>query len=206
MFSLFQIMTLEGWPEIARAVWNSPQWYMLFMILIFIMISSFAIMNTVLAVIVEHTLSEAMEQRSDVMKKAEQQLHLVANELVMIFASADEDKSGALTRTEFVEGLSSAETRRMVQKLDLGDDFGCLDLEEIGILFDTIDVDESGHLSPQEFVEGLMQMRGTARARRLFEMHCALHKMHNKTQEKLQTMQEQYDKKWRSVEQDVKSI
>merc|ERR1719379_114947 len=36
MFTLFQIMTLESWSQIARAVWGTEQWFMTFTIMIFI--------------------------------------------------------------------------------------------------------------------------------------------------------------------------
>lgn len=183
MFTLFQIMTMESWAEIARAVWETDRFYMTFVILIFIAICSFAIMNTVLAVIVEHTLGEAMEQRDDIIKKAQEELHRAAKELLDIFRQADEDHSGLLSKDEFVMALGSESTRRLLQEMDLGEDFGCLDPEEIAALFETIDVDDSHGLTPQEFVDGMMQMRGSARARRLFEMHCDFQKKLRVTEE-----------------------
>jgi voltage-gated sodium channel len=188
MFTLFQIMTLESWAEIAREVWATDRWFMTFMILIFIMICSFAIMNTVLAVIVEHTLGEAMEQRDDIIRKAQEELQRAAKDLLDIFRNADEDHSGMLSKDEFVLALNNESTRRLLQEMDLGEDFGCLDPEEIGALFDTIDVDDSHGLTPQEFVDGMMQMRGPARARRLFEMHCDLQKKDRLTKEEVKSM------------------
>lgn len=173
----FQIMTLENWAEIARTVWDTDQWYMTFTILFFIGISSFAIMNTVMAVIVEHTLGEAMKQKDDLIKEAERELHASANTLFEMFKAADNDKSGALSKDEYVNALTDNKSRKLLQELDLGEDFGCLDAEEVGILFETIDIDGSNELSPQEFVDGMMQMRGTARARRLFELQCNLEKL-----------------------------
>merc|ERR1711904_116140 len=113
-----------------------------------------------------------MDQKDDLIKKKEQELNEQASELLQIFFAADLDKGGTLSKDEFIAALESAETRRLLQKMDLGEDFGCLDKEEIGMLFDTMDVDHNTELSPQEFVTGIMQMRGGARARRIFELQC----------------------------------
>jgi len=43
---------------------------------------------------------------------------------------------------------------------------------ELSSLFDQIDINQDGTLSVVEFVQGVMQIRGPARARRLFELHC----------------------------------
>merc|ERR1719443_1074445 len=133
---------------------------MTFVLLLFILICSFAIMNTVLAFIVQHTLSSAMDQRDDAMKKAQQELHRLAQQFSSMFHRADNDNSGMLSKEEFVEALGNKGTRRILQELDLGDDFACLDPEEIGMLFDV-----------------MIQMRGSARARRIFELRCQVAKM-----------------------------
>ncbi|MFO7276263.1 MAG: ion transporter [Pseudomonadota bacterium] len=51
MFSLFQIMTLEGWAEIAREVMAVSPWAWLFF-LVFILIGTFTVLNLFIAVIV----------------------------------------------------------------------------------------------------------------------------------------------------------
>eukprot|EP00746_Dinoflagellata_sp_MGD_P140766 gnl/MRDRNA2_/MRDRNA2_73964_c0_seq1.p1 gnl/MRDRNA2_/MRDRNA2_73964_c0~~gnl/MRDRNA2_/MRDRNA2_73964_c0_seq1.p1 ORF type:complete len:541 (-),score=83.19 gnl/MRDRNA2_/MRDRNA2_73964_c0_seq1:170-1792(-) len=179
MFTLFQIVTLENWAEIAREVWKCEQSYMVFVILLFIMITNLAIMNTVTAVIVEHTLTEAMDQQDDMIRRARQELHNHASDLVHIFCIADENHNGMLSKNEFVEAIQTPETRRRLQEMGLGEDFSCLEPDEIALMFETIDIDNSGELTPQEFVKGLMQMRGNARARNLFEMDCRMQKMHH---------------------------
>merc|ERR1719379_662719 len=90
MFTLFTIVTLEGWADIARAVWETEKWFMTFVILIFIMLCSFAVLNTVLAVIVEHTLGEAMDGREEMVRKAQEELHRTVEKLLVIFRDADE--------------------------------------------------------------------------------------------------------------------
>lgn len=203
MFTLFQIMTLEGWADICRVILATPQWFMVFVILIFIMICTFAIMNTVMAVIVQHTLNEAMDQREDMMKKAQEEFQRVAKDLVKIFHEADVDRSGMLSKEEFVNALANPKVRKVLQGLDLGTDISVLDSEEIGVLFSTIDVDGNNELHPEEFVDGMMRMRGEARARSIFELHCHVQKQHKvlfTTVGKIQSDQEKLTEKVGSLE------
>lgn len=179
MFTLYQIVTLEGWADIGREVWATDQGWMLIVILIFIMITNMAIMNTVTAVIVEHTLTEAMDHTDEMMRKAQKDLQENAQDLVHIFCQADGDANGMVSKHEFVEALTNPSARRQLQEMGLGEDFSCLECDEIAQLFETIDIDNSGELTPQEFVKGMMQMRGNARARSLFEMDCRVQKMHH---------------------------
>jgi len=179
MFTLFTIVTLEGWPDIGREVWQSDQSYMVLVILVFIMITNLAIMNTVTAVIVEHTLTEALDQNEDILRRARHEMTQNAGQLVKIFCSADDNKNGVLSKTEFIEALMHSETRKKLQEMGLGEDFSCLSSDEIRLLFETMDIDTSGELTPQEFVKGMMQMRGNARARSLFELDCRVQKMHH---------------------------
>lgn len=189
MFSLFQVgVTMDSWSEFVRAIWDTDQWYMAIILVFFMGICSFAIMNTVLAVICEHTLGQAMDQSDDLIKLKEAELHQKAQELAEIFKQADVDHGGTLSRDEFINSLSSSKTRTMLQEMDLGEDFATLDKDEIGMLFDVMDIDNNRELSPKEFVNGLLQMRGEARARGIFEVHCAVLKMRNSQKKQLATI------------------
>lgn len=92
-------------------------------------------------------------------------------------------------KKEFITALDHNDTRKLLQKMDLGDDIGSLDSEEIGMLFDTIDIDHNKELSPQEFVNGMMQMRGPARARRIFELQCSVIKIQKQNKKELKDIE-----------------
>lgn len=57
-FSLFTIMTLEGWPDIARSVMEQHPWAWAFFV-VYIMLSSFAVLNLIIGVIVDAMQSQA---------------------------------------------------------------------------------------------------------------------------------------------------
>lgn len=70
MFSLFQIMTLEGWAEISRTIMNSfPLAYLYF--ILFILIASYMTLNIFIAIVV-NTMSEVQQKISkDEVQKVE---------------------------------------------------------------------------------------------------------------------------------------
>ena len=51
LFTLFQIMTVEGWPDIARAVMLHSRWAWLFFV-VYILIATFMVLNLFIAVVV----------------------------------------------------------------------------------------------------------------------------------------------------------
>ncbi len=57
-FTLFTVMTLEGWPDLARSVMEQHPWSWLFFV-VFIMLSSFAVLNLIIGVIVDAMQSQA---------------------------------------------------------------------------------------------------------------------------------------------------
>jgi voltage-gated sodium channel len=84
-FTLFQIMTGEGWPEIARPIMaKAPVAWLFF--LIYILVSSFAVLNLFIAVIVK-----AVEQQADADELLEQVRALRAElrEAGLVRADAD---------------------------------------------------------------------------------------------------------------------
>lgn len=63
MFSLFQIMTLEGWAEISRTIMdNFPLAYIYF--ILFILLASYMTLNIFIAIVV-NTMSEVQQKTSD---------------------------------------------------------------------------------------------------------------------------------------------
>jgi len=50
----------------------------------------------------------------------------------------------------------------------------CNNTDSLEYIFDHLDIDEDGKITLHEFVQGTLQLRGMARAKRVFEMHCDL--------------------------------
>jgi voltage-gated sodium channel len=67
LFTLFQTMTGEGWPDVAREVMEQRWWAWVFFV-IYILVSSFAVLNMFIAVIVsgmEKTVTEDLVRAED---------------------------------------------------------------------------------------------------------------------------------------------
>merc|ERR1719421_873752 len=87
MFTLFQVMTTEGWVAISREAARFEPWSKVFFI-VYLIGTTFAIMNVVVAVIVEKTLERALQNRDDRLKKAEDQCQKALNTIVEVFKMA----------------------------------------------------------------------------------------------------------------------
>lgn len=73
-FTLFTVLTLEGWPDVAREVMPYSSWAWIFFVT-FIAINSFAVLNLMIAVIInamhkEYDM-EAEEEREDILEEVQ---------------------------------------------------------------------------------------------------------------------------------------
>lgn len=74
LFTLFQIMTLEGWPDIVRQVLETHPYAWIFFV-IYILISTFAVLNLFIAIIVDSM--QTMHQQEE----EQNPLHLIQNDV-----------------------------------------------------------------------------------------------------------------------------
>jgi voltage-gated sodium channel len=65
-FTLFTVMTLEGWPDLARSVMQTHPWAWIFFIS-FILSSSFTILNLFIGIIVDAMQSTQKEEAGDML-------------------------------------------------------------------------------------------------------------------------------------------
>jgi voltage-gated sodium channel len=105
LFTLFHVMTLEGWPDVARTVMAEvPSAWVFF--LIYILISTFAVLNLFIAVIVnamqsqvEHEIEETQADQTREMQRSFQALSAelaeVRAQLTAIRESLPERRGGA---------------------------------------------------------------------------------------------------------------
>lgn len=150
MYSLFELMTLEGWEVVSRPLVEAQPWVFLF-IGIYIMIFTYGILNMIVATVVESTIEESQR-----MKKFDQKMQMkTINEQLLSLQDrllhGDSDKSGSLTLEEFVAAMKDKRLAGTLASLGVP-------VEEAKQLFMVLDTDESGELTIPEIVAGLSKL------------------------------------------------
>lgn len=162
VFTLFQLMTLEDWPDILRRVMaEEPLAWMFFVP--FMMFMNFAMLNVITAVVVEKVFNIAQSEAVEEARREERKRTGTLRKIKQLFDVIDKDGNMLLELDEFREAL---ETPAVVQqfmelgiaKYDADDLFACLDL------------DGDCRLSTAEFVEGCIRVHGPAQSKHLLQV------------------------------------
>ncbi|KAF4677932.1 hypothetical protein FOL47_008036 [Perkinsus chesapeaki] len=167
MYTLFQIVTLENWADgiVRHVVSNEP--LMVIFFVLFIMLTSFGLMNLVIGIIVENTLATARNNEDRIRRRQEKERSRVLAHLKDIFEMADQDESGSLTVEEFRQAIRNPEVESKLKLIDLP----VADAEE---LFMVLDHDGSGELSVDEFIGGCVRLKGTAKSKDLLAVQVSV--------------------------------
>jgi voltage-gated sodium channel len=167
MYTLFQVLTLENWADgIARHVMSQQPEMVLFFIP-FLMFTSFGIMNLVIGVIVENTLSASRNNEEKIKKTQEKERTRVLQHLRDIFLIADEDGSGTLTLEEFEQALKKPDVENRLKLIEL-------ETKNAMELFYILDHDGSKELSVDEFIGGCVRLKGTAKSKDLLAVQISV--------------------------------
>lgn len=168
MYTLFTVMTTEGWADVARASMDVESWTWIFFIF-FLSITTFAIMNVVVAVVVQNTLETAVHDKESLMAREQAQTQKALDKMMTVFTEADIDGNGELTKEEFMGAIECPSVQKLLHEVGI-------DIRQAENLFDILDYDESGVLEAQEFIEGVMMTRGDAKAKDVLAVQCDLWK------------------------------
>jgi voltage-gated sodium channel len=163
MFTLFQMMTLDAWSsELLRPAFKQ-EWYLVFLFMPFIMLTSFGILNVILSVLIEQTVTEA--GKSDMSRKREEgSVKSTRDILKELFLLSDTGCTEALTLKAF--NKAAAEDGEVVWRLRQLE----IEADEVRRLFKVIDGNGSRTLDIKEFVEGCTKLKGTAQSKHLLAL------------------------------------
>ncbi|CEM30911.1 unnamed protein product [Vitrella brassicaformis CCMP3155] len=158
MFTLFTALTLDGWSnDISRPVMEKDPLFSLFFIF-FLMVTTFGLLNIVVGVIVENTLTLSKGNEETLRKRAEKEEQRILASLHQLFSRVDVSNDGHLTQEEFREALKDGLIRRRLHQLHLPAD-------EVEQLFHMLDRDGDGMLSVSEFVGGILKVKRDVRTK-----------------------------------------
>jgi voltage-gated sodium channel len=165
MWTTIQVITFDNWAtDIVRPMSNVSS-ITVWVYLAIITVCTFGVLNVIVAVMVERTLTIAKENRDiigGVLEKTEKEL---LKSMAEDFFALDEDGSGELDFEEFQKLIRTPTFSFKLRLLGIFED-------EAESLFDLMDADGSGTVSPEEFIAGLQKLKGPAKGQDLVQLIC----------------------------------
>jgi len=160
MFTLLQMMTLDSWSsQVARHVINM-QWEMGIFFIIFLVLSTYGLLNIVISIIVEHMLQAAAKNDRKARARLDSTRKQELDSIKEVFVLSDRDGSGEVDLHEFLEAVKNPEVQWRMRALGLP-------LMGAAKLFAVIDGDGSRTLTITEFINGCKKLKGTAQSKDL---------------------------------------
>merc|ERR1719199_162015 len=169
MLTLFIVMTLEGWPDIARVTMSHYSPWMALVFVGFIMVVNITLLNLVTGIIVENVLTISRQDELEKLNLQQKERQNRLKTLENVFRLADTDQSGDVSKAEFESSIQDKDVINQLMSIDIT----VLDAED---LFQILDVDGSGSISLTEFIEGFSRVKGPALAKHLLKLHYDLQK------------------------------
>jgi len=152
MYSLFELMTLEGWDQVARPLVEEQPMTVIF-IASFIFIFTFGMLNMVVAMVVEKTLEQTRQVGAFQEKQERIQMAQDLMQIITVFRDSDADGSGTLSSQELQSAFKTNEA--VIQNLEaIG-----LPPDNAEELYSILDWDHSGEITVTEFVEGIAKVQ-----------------------------------------------
>ncbi|CEM04539.1 unnamed protein product [Vitrella brassicaformis CCMP3155] len=183
MYTLFQVITLESWSQdIARPIIKRQPAMVIFFIL-FLVVTTFGLLNIVVGVIVENTLATARNNEDKEKKQMELERMRVLKHLRDIFVLSDADQSGTITLEEFRGAFDNPEVYELLRQIELP-------IHEAEELFMILDGDNSGELSVDEFIGGCVQLKGNQKPKDMLALQMTLQAL----QKRVETVEERMQK------------
>lgn len=158
MFSLFQIITLDGWCDdiVRHIMYFQPMLAMLFCM--FLVLTAFGLMNVVIGVIVENTLAAAAVADQAVEKEQAIKRKKALDQLEVMLELSDSNRSGDLSLAELQAAAQSRVVQAQLEALDVR-------LSEIEQLFELLDYERSGSVDLKKFITSCRELVGGAKRR-----------------------------------------
>jgi len=166
MYTLVQVMTLDGWSStIARHVIVN-QWYLSVFFIAFLLMTTYGLLNLVVSVIVEQILAASQSNENRVRVREERARRMELESIREIFFMCDTDSSGDLECSEFLSAVQDPEVQWKLRQLELP-------VDDALRLFQVIDGDGSRSLTLNEFIDGCTKLKGPARSKDLLAVQAS---------------------------------
>ncbi|CAJ1349448.1 unnamed protein product [Effrenium voratum] len=191
MFTLLQVLTLDGWCDdiVRHVVYRQPVMGVFF--ICFILLTSFGLMNVVVGIIVENTLAAAQVVDKRKEEKLARHRKETVQQLVAILSRSDSRRSGLIS----LEELRAANQSVIVQKKfeSIG-----LQFEEVEHVFTLLDVDRSGKIELLRFENACRELVGGGKRRDIAQVEVNIGTLANRL--------DKLDNKFGLIEREVATI
>jgi len=158
MFTMLQLITMDTWGDsIARPVMEKQPFLLGSFFICFLGVGVFVFWNLITAIVVDSAFKIAEEDSAQQAKTIELEKKKELKGLADLFLEIDVDKSGQLTKDEFMGEIHNPKVTQMLDLLDLK-------AEELIAVWDVLD-DGDGELRIDEFTNGIRRMKGNAKAK-----------------------------------------
>jgi len=169
MYTLFELLTLEGWPDLGRALIMEQPLFIIFFVG-FIMTGTFGLLNMIVGMVVERTLDIAQNDPSKVRSQQKEAQIRKLEALYLLFRSANTTNDGILSWPQLFSALEENQTTIGAfkeLKLPTG---------AIWPFFNYCDTTGDGKVCAEELIEGVDHLRGMGpRSRDAMTIHAAVH-------------------------------
>lgn len=163
MLTVLQVITLDQWAaDIVRPMSKVAPWTTWLMIAT-IVVCTYGMLNVIVAVIVEKTMTVAKENDNTLQKIMDDTEKRVLDAMASDFKAADNDGNVELDRREFKKLIRTQSMQHRLHLLGLK----CSEAEE---LFDLMDVDHNNTISAEEFLGGVKRLRGPAKGAEMVQL------------------------------------
>lgn len=162
MFTLFQIITLDSWFEVARPLMSKSPVVAPFVILV-IAVVTLVLLNLVVAAIVDNSMQRANSDEEALAVQKREELAKDLRELAYLFDDMDSDGSGMLSKDEYEAALE--ENEEVTAKFEVLE----IPPSEYQSVWDLVD-DGSGEVSVRAFCDLIRSIRGDAKAKDTFSI------------------------------------
>mmetsp|Transcript_80792 Transcript_80792/g.142489 ORF Transcript_80792/g.142489 Transcript_80792/m.142489 type:complete len:721 (-) Transcript_80792:116-2278(-) len=161
--SLLQVLTRDRWAD--TIVWPIVQTNGLLMILFltFLSVANLSLMNVIIGVVVESTLSAATANHALDNKEKEKADGYVLDSLKAHFHKADRDRSGEIDTKELSYLLKSGDVKARLEYLQL-------EVKDLVLIFHLLDDFHTGAVNTDKFFRAVARLRGPAKAADLFQL------------------------------------
>jgi len=164
VLSLYQSVSGgDDWSMIynALALTGGPEKYLF---LLYITFTCFAVVNVVTGIFVDTAVQVGREDREVMVHEELETRKHNLNTLTELFDAMDEDDSGQMSRTEFLQVMGQEKVNAFFKALKL-------DTRSTNKLFDLLDKDGSGEIDIDEFIGGCTDLMGEPSAMDAKIMH-----------------------------------